>query len=512
MPETIRSLRDSERTPPAELGLKAVLDTRRPAGNRSGFRVGMSAAPAVDVTQGFDRSWIHYGGGIEGSWDVTGTGRVLSLGVIAMFADPLGSQPVPFNELVTVGGAEPFTGFLNGRLRDRSAIGADLTWRELRGSRVLGAWVNHHDARSQNTLAMWIDDGDGKGHIEHDILDWGDTLGGLMDWDSVSRLPSGRLQLLHRLRTDWTRLRHLWRGAAACERAKIGPAGKIFGYFDDAEFEPEEWHVGYPNVAFSSMQESEGAWMARIISHLDDAAIEAIVNEAKLSSPIARSELIRILRGRRDRILQRYLLRLSSLERPTLADGRVLVRLTSLGEAIPGSGNVVCVTDRAEAAGLGAAPEPSAKVWYSSTTAAVVPISHRGRAELCVAIPDLGGAQRVLDISTGRPGQGPLRAYVQGGDQPRPGAAAGRRAPARLSARPHASHAGGLPIQGTSRMASGAPTGSYPPRPSDGRRPPAPLATGRRRASSRPRPSRESHRRGIARRHSWTGRRPSSWS
>jgi hypothetical protein len=118
-----------ENTTAAELGLKAVLDTRAPVGNRSGFRVGVEAAPAVDVTRGFDRSWIHYGGGVEGSWDVTKSGRVLSLGVIALFADPLGSQPVPFYELVTVGGSEPFTGFLKGRLRDRSAVGAELSWR-----------------------------------------------------------------------------------------------------------------------------------------------------------------------------------------------------------------------------------------------------------------------------------------------------------------------------------------------------------------------------------------------
>jgi len=118
-----------ENTTAAELGFKAVFDNRPPVGNRSGFRVGVETAPGVDVTRGFDRSWIHYGGGVEGSWDVTRSGRVLSLGVIAMFADPLGSQPVPFYELVTVGGAEPFTGFLKGRLRDRSAIGAELSWR-----------------------------------------------------------------------------------------------------------------------------------------------------------------------------------------------------------------------------------------------------------------------------------------------------------------------------------------------------------------------------------------------
>ena len=118
-----------ENTTAAELALRASIDTRSPEIERSGFRVGVSVAPSVDVTRGFDRSWIQYGAGIEGSWDVTGKGRVLSLGVLALFSDPLGSEPVPFNELVTVGGAEPFVGFLRGRLRDRSAIGAQLSWR-----------------------------------------------------------------------------------------------------------------------------------------------------------------------------------------------------------------------------------------------------------------------------------------------------------------------------------------------------------------------------------------------
>ena len=118
-----------ENTTAAELFIRASLDTRSPDINRSGVRVGVAAAPSVDTTRGFDRSWIRYGAGVEGSWDVTGKGRVLSLGVLAEFADPLGSEPVPFWQLVTVGGAEPFVGFLRGRLRDRSALGAQLSWR-----------------------------------------------------------------------------------------------------------------------------------------------------------------------------------------------------------------------------------------------------------------------------------------------------------------------------------------------------------------------------------------------
>jgi hypothetical protein len=269
--------------------------------------------------------------------------------------------------------------------------------RELRGSRLLGAWTNHHDARSQNTLAVWIEQPDGRGHVEHYIIDWGDTLGGLLDWDSVSR----RVGFTYYI--DWGAM-----GAdfitfgsieRPWERVSFGPAGPIWGYFEDREFVPEDWHVGYPNTAFSSMEEDDGAWMARIISHLDDKTLSAVIDEAHLYDPLIRSELERILRGRRDKILRRYLLRLSSLTRPEVKEGRRL-----------------CVEDRADAVGLGAAPTPTAKLYLSSGSAAVLAVTRQGPAELCVTVPDLGEGQRVLDFSTGRTGQFPLRVHLLEGE------------------------------------------------------------------------------------------------
>jgi hypothetical protein len=82
----------------------------------------------VDVTRGFDRSWIRYGGTLQGFWDMTGTGRVLGLGVWGAFVDELGDQPVPFTSLVTLGGAEPFAGFVAGSLRDQSAVAVELSY------------------------------------------------------------------------------------------------------------------------------------------------------------------------------------------------------------------------------------------------------------------------------------------------------------------------------------------------------------------------------------------------
>ena len=107
----------------------AVLDTRRPdISDQSGWRVALGAAPAVDLQRGGRLSWLRYAAGVEGNWDVTGNARVLSLGVVTAFVDPLGSEPVPFTELVMLGGNEPFAGYLPGRLRDSSAIVAQLGW------------------------------------------------------------------------------------------------------------------------------------------------------------------------------------------------------------------------------------------------------------------------------------------------------------------------------------------------------------------------------------------------
>jgi hypothetical protein len=118
-----------ENTTAASLGLKGVLDTRPdPPLPQTGVRVALGLNPTVDVGRGFDRSWMGYGAAVEGFLDVTGKARVISLGVTALFVDHLGSEPVPFTDLVSLGGTEPFAGFLPYRLRDRSALAAQLGW------------------------------------------------------------------------------------------------------------------------------------------------------------------------------------------------------------------------------------------------------------------------------------------------------------------------------------------------------------------------------------------------
>jgi hypothetical protein len=73
--------------------------------------------------------WIRYGAAIGGFLDLNQAERVVGLTVYAEFADPLreGGE-IPFNEQITLGGARPMRAFLDGRLVDRSAAVADLSY------------------------------------------------------------------------------------------------------------------------------------------------------------------------------------------------------------------------------------------------------------------------------------------------------------------------------------------------------------------------------------------------
>jgi hypothetical protein len=112
-----------------ELGFKTVVDTRlsHPE-SRNGVRAALGLGLAGDVVPGFEASWVRYGATVEGNFDVTGKSRVLSVGLTALFVDPLGNQPVAFTELVTLGGHEPFAGFYPSALRNRSVLVAQVGW------------------------------------------------------------------------------------------------------------------------------------------------------------------------------------------------------------------------------------------------------------------------------------------------------------------------------------------------------------------------------------------------
>jgi hypothetical protein len=203
--------------------------------------------------------------------------------------------------------------------------------RELRGMRLLAAWTQHFDAREQNTLSMWIATSETEGYVRHGIIDFGDCFGSIWEPPSLGRrLGHSHYFDLSETLADWFTLGIPTR---PWDEARFGPSGKVFGYYDVQGFEAEDWKAGYPNPAFSRMSERDGAWMARIIAQFSDEHLEQLVTIARLGSPALDAELFRLLSGRRDRVLERYLTRLSPLAWPTLRTrGTVDLCLRDLAE------------------------------------------------------------------------------------------------------------------------------------------------------------------------------------
>jgi hypothetical protein len=118
------------------LGL--ALDSRRPFPNDgSGVRLEANANQGSGFGSAPVGGWIRYGAGAAASLDLDGRRRVVTVSAQAAFADPLGNAPVPFTELVTLGGDKaPMDGFLPGRMIDRSGAAGTLryTW-------PIGPWL-----------------------------------------------------------------------------------------------------------------------------------------------------------------------------------------------------------------------------------------------------------------------------------------------------------------------------------------------------------------------------------
>jgi hypothetical protein len=312
---------------------------------------------------------------------------------------------------------------VNGRFRAKASLHAEgeplgnWTWagvreddpndvvphedrRELRATRVLAAWLNHYDTGENNTLAMWIPTGGGRGYVKHHAIDWNDSLGFLWapELDPITR------RLGHTYYFDagviGREFFSLGLSEGPWEWARMGKTGEVLGYFDDTDFVPEDWKPGYPNPAFSRMTERDAAWMARIIARFTDADLEALLTEARADNPELRAELLRVLKGRGERILRRWLLPLSSLTEPAL-DSR-------------GGRRWLCLEDRAEEAGLGRAPDPWATAWSTPELAVRVPVERRAGG-LCAEFPDDALDYQVIDLHTGRPGQGPARVHLRSG-------------------------------------------------------------------------------------------------
>lgn len=211
----------------------------------------------------------------------------------------------------------PFT-YQSKRSDDPNDVIDHQDRRELRGNRVISAWMNHFDAREQNTLDMWVKTGeDGSGFVRHHMIDFGDCLGSMWPFDGISRRlgPSGYFNVEHVIVDLFTlgMIQRPW------ELLELGPTGAIYGYFESKQFSPEDWEAGYPNPSFRRMTERDAAWMARIIANIGEPELRAMLDVTKIDDRKLYDYLIETLMARREKILERWLSKLSPLRWPRVA-------------------------------------------------------------------------------------------------------------------------------------------------------------------------------------------------
>jgi hypothetical protein len=247
--------------------------------------------------------------------------------------------------------------------------------RELRGMRLLAAWIHHFDSREMNTLGSFIETGSG-GYVRHNMVDFGDSFGSLWEPPMLGR------RLGHAYYLDFEQVLGDLFSLGLVERPwedkRYGASGPVFAYFDVDSFEPHKWKPGYPNPAFMRMSDRDGAWMARIIARFSGATLATLVAQGKLLDPLLERELVRILEGRRDKILRRYLSLLSPLSDPVLQ---------------PAAGfSWLCLHDLAVSAGLAV---PAFRRYTARATSDGQPQALAVKAEqarVCSVLPSVAGA------------------------------------------------------------------------------------------------------------------------
>ena len=276
--------------------------------------------------------------------------------------------------------------------------------RELRGGRLLAAWIDHFDAREQNSMDTWMSDGKGApdaspGHVVHYYLDTSDALGSEWAWEEITRrLGFSYVVDWGDLATDFVTLGIPLR---PWDRAKHAPGNALFNYFDVENFDPENWKNEYPNPAFSRMTERDGAWMARILSRFTREDVRALAEMAVFSDPRRTEYVADVLEGRLEKILERYLTRLSPI-----ADLHLV------------GSNQLCGVDLAEARAL---RDSASFVYRARSGGALLPVTRGTGGQFCVSLPRIAADRGAADDARERyfrvvvedgVAKGPLVAYL----------------------------------------------------------------------------------------------------
>jgi hypothetical protein len=199
--------------------------------------------------------------------------------------------------------------------------------RELRALRVFSAWINNTDAREGNTLDVYVK----PGYLRHYVIDFGATLGSSSTRakhpkDEVEHPVDlyrfvGRIATLGFYKKKWE----------DHDGPLIDPA---VGYIQGADFDPESWRPAWTNPAFANITPADGYWAAKILAAFTDEHLRAAVAAGRLPREELVDTLTAILKIRRDRLVEHYFAKVSTVEEPVIsrqAAGSMLLSFRDLG-------------------------------------------------------------------------------------------------------------------------------------------------------------------------------------
>lgn len=110
-----------------------ALDSRAGQRGRSGVRLATDVGYAIDPGASSTR-FVDWGGAAGAYLGFSERGHQLGMELVARLVEKLGTDPVPFTELVALGGRQLMRGFLPGRLRGDSALVWSLFYQQPVGS------------------------------------------------------------------------------------------------------------------------------------------------------------------------------------------------------------------------------------------------------------------------------------------------------------------------------------------------------------------------------------------
>jgi hypothetical protein len=188
--------------------------------------------------------------------------------------------------------------------------------RDVRGFGVFAAWVNDIDTFENNTMDAYVGS-DGKGHVVHYQQDVGGSFGQFAAipaevWmgEETYFMPGRILASLVTLGA----LERSWEGDARLERREqLMRRYPELGYFDDAHFDPRNWHPVLDNPAFVRMTARDRYWGAKRVVAFSEVELRAAVALGHYA-PATEERLFQILWHRRERIARAFLADVAPLD------------------------------------------------------------------------------------------------------------------------------------------------------------------------------------------------------